>query len=62
MTENETEFLKIIKEQRGLTYSPDVRQGSTWDPFTKDMWTKYRDNIPPAPDGTVTPKAEETWK
>jgi hypothetical protein len=62
MTEDETEFLKIVKEQRGLTFSPDVRQGSTWDPFTKDMWTKYRDNIPPAPDGTITPKAETTWK
>ncbi len=54
MTEDDTEFLKIVKEQRGLTYNPGVMQGSTWDPFTKDMWDKFR--------STLSPKAEETWR
>jgi hypothetical protein len=63
MTEDDTEFIKIIKEARGTDYSADwARQGAAWDPFVKDMWKKYRNQIPPAVDGTVTPKAEETWR
>lgn len=38
MTEDDTESLKAIKKARGKDYSADwARQGSTWDPFTKDM-------------------------
>jgi hypothetical protein len=63
MTEDDTESLKIIKKARGKDYSADwARQGSTWDPFTKDMWAKYRDNLPAASDGKKTPKSTETWK
>ena len=54
MTEDDTEFLKAVKEERGSTYNEAVRQGSTWDPITKDMWKKYR--------GTLSPRAEDTWK
>lgn len=63
MTEDDSEFIKIIKEARGKDYSANwARQGSAWDPFVKDMWMKYRNHLPPSPDGTSTPKAEETWK
>jgi hypothetical protein len=63
MTEDDTEFIRIIKELRGSDYGASwARQGATWDPFTKDMWKKYRNNLPPSPDGTTTPNAEDTWK
>jgi hypothetical protein len=54
MTEDDTPILKAIREERGLTFNSSVYQGSTWDPFTKDMWDKYR--------VTLSPKAEESWK
>jgi hypothetical protein len=54
MTEDDTEILKAIKEERGLTFNSSVYQGSTWDPFTKDMWDKYR--------STLTPNAETSWR
>jgi len=63
MTENDTEFLKIIYDQTGLDYSDrSLRQRETWDPFVMEMWQKYRNNIPPGPDGEKTPPAETTWK
>jgi hypothetical protein len=63
MTEDDTEFLKVIQKDRNQDYSADwSRQGSTWDPFVKDLWKKYRDNLPAAPDGRATPKSTETWK
>ena len=63
MTEDDSEFIKIIKQDRGADYSQDwARQGTAWDPFVADLWKKYRNNLPPAPDGRRTPKAEETWK
>lgn len=55
MTEDDTEFIKIIKQERGVNYFSEWGvQGTAWDPFTKEMWTKYRDNY--------SPKASETWK
>ena len=71
MTEDDTEAFKIIKEQTkfppypatGLTCSADwARQRQAWDPFVKEMWQKYRNNIPPGPNGEKTPPAEVTWK
>ena len=63
MTEDDTAAVAKIKEAKGWDYSADWgRQGSVWDPFVKDLWKKYRDNLPPAPDGAKTPKAAETWK
>jgi hypothetical protein len=62
MTEDDSKYIKIIKETRGKDYSAKwTRQGSVWDPFVKDMWIKYRNHLPPSPDGTVRKKAEETW-
>lgn len=37
-------------------------QGYTMSAFVKGMWTAYRNNLPPAPDGHKDPPAEETWK
>ncbi|MHB8139327.1 MAG: hypothetical protein ACYDGO_13215 [Smithellaceae bacterium] len=63
MTEDDSEFNRIIKEARGKDYGAKwARQGSVWDPFVKDMWLKYRNHLPPSPDRTVTRKAEDTWK
>jgi hypothetical protein len=31
-------------------------------PLIKELWSTYRDNLPPAADGTKTPPAESTWK
>jgi hypothetical protein len=44
-----------------------VRQGTIEGPaelipVMKDLWVKYRDNLPPAPGGAKTPPAEQTWK
>jgi len=62
MTEDDSKFIEIIKDTRGKDYSAKwARQGSVWDPFVKDMWTKYRNHLPPSSDGTITKKAEETW-
>ena len=63
MTEDDTEFVKVIKEQRNHDYSADwARQRETWDPFVNEMWEKYRDDLPAGPNGEKTPPAEVTWK
>ncbi len=72
MTEDDTESLKIIKEQTKFPPYPATgldcgsadwaRQKQAWDPFIEEMWKNYRNNIAPAPDGEKTPPAEVTWK
>jgi hypothetical protein len=62
MTEDDTAFLKTITAQTGLTYPDWCWQRQTYDPFIMEMWHKYRNNIPPWPDGEKTPPAETTWK
>jgi hypothetical protein len=48
MTEDDTRFLEIIKAARGSDYNNDwARQGMVWDPFVKEMWAKYRSDLPP---------------
>jgi hypothetical protein len=52
-------------------YFPDpnlVNPEKTWchqgyaQDFPKEMWVKYRTNLPPNPDGSKTPAPTETWK
>jgi hypothetical protein len=63
MTEDDTEFIKTIKAQTGWDFSEDyLLQRETWYPFVMEMWRKYRDNLPPDPNGEKTPPAEVTWK
>jgi len=63
MTEDDTAFVKQIKDQTGWDFSADWQlQRATWYPFVNEMWKKYRDNLPPGPNGEKTPPAEETWK
>lgn len=63
MTEDDSKFIKIIKDTRGKDYNGKwARQGSVWDPFVKDMWIRYRNNLPASSDGSITPGSEETWK
>jgi len=43
MTEDDTEAVKIIKEQTGQDYAqPYQRQRQCWDPFVEEMWAQYR--------------------
>ena len=63
MTEDDTEFVKQVKDQKGWDFSADWQlQRATWYPFVNEMWKKYRDNLPPGPNGEKTPPAETTWK
>jgi hypothetical protein len=63
MTEDDSEFIKTIQAQKGWDFSADWdRQRETWYPFVNEIWKKYRDNLPPGPNGETTPPAEETWK
>ena len=48
MEEDDTEDIRIIKEATGQDYSTSwTRQRQAWDPFVKQMWAKYRHNLPP---------------
>jgi len=48
MEEDDTEAVKIIRQQTGQDYSADwARQGQAWDPFVNQMWKAYRHNLPP---------------
>ena len=63
MTEDDTRHIEEIKKAKGYDYSQEwARQRQCWDPFVEDMWARYRNNLPPAPDGHKDPGAEETWK
>jgi len=65
MTEDDTEHVKAIKDALGeeADFSKAyARQRQCWDPFVEEMWKLHRDAIPPAADGTKTPKAADTWK
>jgi len=66
MTEDDKEFrVEIDKYYPKLNLVDETKtwahQGACED-FVKEMWTKYRESIPPAADGTKTPRAAETWK
>jgi hypothetical protein len=65
MTEDDKAFsLEVDK------YFPKLRlaEMKDWDhegyctDFVKQMWDKYRDHVPPGPDGSPTPPAATTWK
>ena len=46
MHEDDTEFVRILKEVRGTDYNNDwARQGAAWDPFVNTMWAKFRPTI-----------------
>jgi hypothetical protein len=63
MTEDDTQHVAEIKKAKGWDYSKSwQRQRQCWDPFVEDMWRRYRNHLPAAPDGHKDPKAEETWK
>ncbi len=43
MYEDDTEFVKTIKEATGNDHSADwARQGQAWDAFVNEMWAKHR--------------------
>ncbi len=50
MTEDDTQALKEIRKVRGWDFSAGWSlQRQTWDPFVNEMWTNYRNNLPPSP-------------
>ena len=66
MTEDDKEFRAEINKHwpdKNLVDESKkwFHQGYCLD-FVKEMWTKYRNNLPPAADGHKDPRAEETWK
>jgi len=68
MTEDDTKLNEAMKEAgwQDYTKTPPGRNGRQGQiggaPWTRDMWNKYRNNLPPAADGSKTPPAEVTWK
>jgi len=43
MYEDDTEFVKTVKEATGKDHSADwARQGQAWDAFVNEMWAKHR--------------------
>ena len=68
MTEDDTMLNQAMKETGRADYTNRPlgdfgRQGFVHGPaWVKGMWTKYRNEIPPAADGSKTSPAEVTWK
>ena len=70
MTEDDTEAVKAIRDAGFVDYTKAAfgtsnRQGNVTGEgqrWVREMWSKHRDNLPPAADGTKTPKAADTWK
>jgi len=69
MTEDDTEQIKVLKEwgredRTQKKFGDWNRQGyvSNRPKWVKEMWRKYRNSIPPGPNGEKTPPAETTWK
>jgi len=52
MYEDDTEFVRIIKEATGRDHSAKwARQGQCWDEFVNEMWKRYRPTLPAPTDG-----------
>jgi hypothetical protein len=52
MYEDDTEFLKVIKEATGNDHSAGfARQGKCWDKFVNEMWAKHRTTSAAPTDG-----------
>ena len=68
MTEDDMPFVLAMKaagrgDQTGRKPGEYLRSAYVSSAqWVKDMWLKYRDNLPPSKDGTKTPKSTETWK
>jgi hypothetical protein len=46
MYENDSEFVKTIKEATGRDHDHEwSRQGQAWDPFVNEMWSKHRTEL-----------------
>ena len=54
----EADRAKIEKANRGGA----ITNRAELLPLVKELWTTYRNNLPPGPDGAKTPPAETTWK
>jgi hypothetical protein len=47
MTEEDSQFVRIILQDFGKDYSASwAAQGQAWDTFTEEMWRAYRNNLP----------------
>jgi len=66
MTEDDREFrIEINKHHPNANLVDDSKrwfhQGYAIE-FVGEMWRKYRDRLPPAPDGHTDPPATDTWR
>ncbi|MEK7416090.1 MAG: hypothetical protein AAB263_22525 [Planctomycetota bacterium] len=70
MTEDDTPMVEALKEAGSQDWTKAPRgqtnrfgnTGSNFGDITREMWKKYRNNLPPAADGSKTPSDTETWK
>jgi len=66
MTEDDKEFCieinKHFPDKNLVDDSKDWYHQGYGLPFVKEMWNKYRDHLPAAPDGHKDPPAAATWK
>ena len=68
MTEDDTKLNDAIKEAKFGDFNK-LKPGDfgrhgfvSAAGWVEELWQKYRDNLPPATDGSTTPPAETTWK
>ncbi len=70
MTEDDTPFVEEIRKAGMMDFtklqlgqlSRQRAISGAGAGFVREMWDRYRNNLPPAKDGSKTPPAEETWK
>jgi hypothetical protein len=68
MTEDDMPLNKAMKDAGWIDYTEtrpfySGRQGHvTGAKWVREAWLKYRENLPPGPDGSKTPPAASTWK
>ncbi len=63
MDEDDTAFVKAIKEAAGRDFSADwARQGQVWDVFVNEMWAKHRPALPAPTDGWKRPHDDSYYR
>jgi hypothetical protein len=59
----EKQSLELARSQFARTRRSGTISGrAEFVPIVQELWTRYRNHLPPNADGTQTPPAEITWK
>jgi hypothetical protein len=62
-TDAEKRSLQLARAQFARTRRSGTISGRPeFVPIVRELWTRYRNHLPPNADGTPTPPAEITWK